>query len=170
MRTKYFVFKTKKSEASKAFLIAFLLLGMYHFTQHPILGGLICLVALFFLLTKDGVILDLQNKRYKRARVFGSIAFAPWRTLPELQYVSVFNATMVSSSCSIGGIYVEVKKKIIMINLIYDKNRRLNVYQTLDEAQASENARYIAEKLDLPIYNAISKTWSTHSTELLITG
>lgn len=159
MESKCYIFKTKKSEASRAFLTVLFLLGVFHSFTHLLFGIAISLVALFFAVSRDGVILDFKNKRYKSARIIGNVGFSRWQKFPDFKYISIFNSMMVSTTCSIGGIYISLKKKVLKINLIYDRNKRLNVYQDLDGLSVYDQAQKLAKELNLRIYDATTRSW-----------
>ena len=80
-----------------------------------------------------------------------------WQPFPSVSYISVFKTTMVNKSTSLSGMSMVQKEKVVMINLIHHKNRRLNIYQTIDVEEAIEKAKVIALTMDLPIYDATSK-------------
>jgi len=159
--SQFFVFTTKLSSSFKAFLYVGALLGLYFSIYNLVLGLTICLICIFFLITKQGILVDLVNKKYKRARLFKNSSVLPWKNLPNITYISIFKASMVSRAYSMGGVCVELQKKVILINLIYNKKQKINIYQTLDSEDALYKAKIIAAKIHVPIYDATlnSGTW-----------
>lgn len=66
----------------------------------------------------------------------------------------MFRTVLVSSVTGRSGARVSNRDKVILINLIHGKNRRLKVYQTHELNDAMEKAELIANKLQLKIYDA----------------
>lgn len=161
IESSFLIYMYKKPETIKVLLLVLFLSGMY-FTYFftSFLGISLSVLAVFYYTTSNGIILDLEKKRYQKARVFRNWTRGNWQDLPDISYVSVFKATMVSTTHSVSYRCVELKKKVVLINLIHDKNQRLNVFQTLDEKEGLQKAIFIAQKLDLPIYNATSRVGS----------
>ena len=153
-----FLFKYKQTDGSKVLLKVVLFSGLFFaFTSASKLALLLCVIAFFFIITDKALIVDITNKRYKRARLFRNKVMGSWKPFPSVSYISVFKTTMVNKSTSLSGISMVQKEKVVMINLIHHKNRRLNIYQTIDVEEAIEKAKVIALTMDLPIYDATSK-------------
>jgi len=132
--------------------------SFYHFN---LLNFILLYIGLYYYFSENGTILDLQNLRYSNARIFFNRANCKWNDLPEISYVSVFKTTMVLRTYSVTNRCVEQKEKIIMINLIHHKNKRLNVYQTYSLEEGEKIAKRIAAHLHVPIYKSIGykKEW-----------
>lgn len=159
IKSKYYIFTTRKTDASRAFIVVLFILGIIHLFTHIIFGISVFTIALFLAISRDGIIVDLKNKRYKTARIIGNFGFSKWKHFPDFKYISVFNTLVVTRSCSISGIYVSIKKKVIKVNLIYDKNKKLTVYQDYDIDSVYKKAKYFAKELELKIYDATNKEW-----------
>lgn len=111
-------------------------------------------------IAQSGFILDIERRRYKSVIFFGKLSFADWRELPPCDYISVFSTTMVSATSSLSGRYVAIKSKVVKVNLVYDRNKRLTIFQTADFSQSYEAAEMIATSLGAPIYNADERLWT----------
>lgn len=151
-------FKHKKPEAVKALLMMLVLIGLFFgITSSSIIGFVLSTVGIFFLVIDNAMIVDLDNKRYRQAILFRDKATGRWKSLPEVSYVSVFVTTMVSTSHSITYRSIVMKEKVVMVNLIYDKHKRLNIYQSKDREEAIEKAALVARKLDVRIFDATTR-------------
>jgi len=127
--------------------------------QYRLFGGLvISFGSIILFATVVGIQIDFENKKYRLGIFLGQNAFGKWKELPEIKYISVFKTTYTRTVRGISGIgSVSSKEKTIVINLIHGKNRRLKVYMTDEVSDAFEKANYIAEKLELKIYDATEK-------------
>lgn len=92
--------------------------------------------------------LDLENKRYRTSfYVFGFEVPTSWKPLPEIEYISVFKATVKSALFSRTGERNSFSKEI-QVNLVYNK-REIITAQTFDDKEgAIPLAREIASQLD----------------------
>jgi len=154
-------------------LLTVVIFSSFYFTliRFSIFSVLLCLVALFLLILENGIIIDVENKRFKKAVLYKNFSRGKWQDFPDVRYISVFKTTLVNTSHSISYQTIERKHKVILVNIIYDKNKRLNVYQTLDDVEAMDIAKRIANKLNVKIFNAISykKNWiDVSKTEAIV--
>jgi len=152
------VYKYKKLDSIKGLMIACSIIGMYYVLYYSVFASVFFLISLYSFFTSYGIILDVENKRYKKVLFFMDKAKGSWHDLPEIKYVSIFNTTVVSTSHSISYNCIELKKKVLIINLVYNKNSLLHVFETTNYDEALNKARYIANTLKLPIYDASMRT------------
>lgn len=92
--------------------------------------------------------LDLENKRYRTSfYVFGFEVPTSWKPLPEIEYISVFNASVKTAMFSRGRGEVTSHSKEIQVNLVYNK-REIITAQTFDDKEGAISlAREIASQL-----------------------
>ncbi|WP_420570797.1 hypothetical protein [Kordia sp.] len=80
---------------------------------------------------------DFKNNRYKYERAVLFVKLGRWKTLPALEYISVFN-----------------KKGMYQVNLWYAGNKHFNIYSMLDEAAALEVGKKLAISLRIDLLDA----------------
>lgn len=160
MDAEFFIYRKPKNAAAKAFLLCLSSFGMLSMFFYPLMGSIMCIVAGLSTIAQSGFILDTDNRRYKSVIFLRKLSFADWRELPPCDYLSVFSTTMVSATSSLSGRYVAIKSKVVKVNLVYDRNKRLTVFQTEDFAQAYAAAEIIAASLGAAIYNADERLWT----------
>lgn len=85
---------------------------------------------------------DLNNKQYKVAYGVGPISWGKWRTLPEIEYVSVFRQPKKDGSF------------IFETNLWYADNRHFNVYQNDDKEKVMLMGKSVAKLLKVNLWDA----------------
>ena len=152
------VYKVRKPGNVIALLVVMFLSGLYFaYLFASSVSILLCILAIFFYVTDNGTILDLEHKQITSARMFRGKANAKWEDLPPITYVSVFKTTMVSTTHSITYRELEMKEKVYTVNLIHDKRKRMQVFQTNDKNEGLELAKHIAEKLEVPVYDATER-------------
>ncbi len=152
-----FVSKTKKSIF---YQIAFTLVLLYAiFWMQVFFFGRIALGmgALLLIGYTDGFDIDFKGKKYRKTKYLGPMAFGKWIDLPEVKYISVFRVIITSGVRGLSNTRVSSQEKVIVINLIYDKNKRLRVYKTEDKNDAFEKAGLISKGLGLRIYDATER-------------
>ncbi|WP_089886702.1 hypothetical protein [Kriegella aquimaris] len=88
------------------------------------------------------VFFDLDTKRYKVQHSVGPVCVGQWKTLPEIDYVSVFRQPKSD------GHY------IFETNLWYQKNKHFNIYESVDPELAFAMGKSVAQKLNIDLLNA----------------
>ena len=81
---------------------------------------------------------DFQKMQYKKIYTFGFIKFSSKFSFQDLKYIAVFKKEELQYE----------------INLWHGKNKRFNISIYKESKEALLNARYIAEKLSLDIWDA----------------
>lgn len=158
VNSKHLIF-TYKTEGKISVLLlvlmcTFIYMLYYEFSFYI---GLLLLFPTYFLITRRCIIVDFENLQYKNARIFNSYSNGLWKPLPKIEYISIFKATVVSKTYSITYRYIEHKQKIIKINLVYNTNKKLTIFETLEEPESLKLALEISNKINVPILNALSK-------------
>lgn len=133
-----------------AFGISFFLFGfslLFHFY-----GFILCGMSVFFF-SKDGSEIDLDSKTYRTFFSLFGYRFGKWKTLPDVEYVSVFKTAEINTVRSLGA-EANVKSDVIQLNLFYNRNQKITAYTTKYEADAFKIAREIAQILNIDILDA----------------
>lgn len=117
-------------------------------------GVMMALTPVLFFLFKEHLIIDIEHNKYRYAVDFCGFNLGPWKKLPEIEYVSVFVANY--RSCSQGGDDSKGFKKL-EVNLIYSRNKRLNVWVGSDKEAAFEAAKYLSKNLNIRLLDATQK-------------
>ncbi|WP_044400766.1 hypothetical protein [Lacinutrix sp. Hel_I_90] len=144
------VYKRKVPIMKMAFGISFFLLGfsfLFHFY-----GFILCGMSVFFFYT-DGSEIDLSSKTYRTFHSLFGFRFGQWKTLPDVEYVSVFKTAEINTVRSLGA-EANVKSDIIQLNLFYNRNQKITAYRTKDEDDAFKVAGEIAQILNIDILDA----------------
>lgn len=154
----HIVYRMEKEGKIKVLLIIFLLACLYSQLWHfSLVMWLIFIPVSYFLFTKRISILDTENQRMKRGRVFRNYANGEWESLPEVLCVQVFRCTMVSNTHSITYRSIRHSQSVLAVNLIYDKNKKIKVYQTTDCDESMALGRRIALDLGVPLLDATTR-------------
>ncbi len=109
---------------------------------------------LLFYFVKQHMQIDFINNKYRIGTDFLGTTIGEWEELPKIEYVSVFAA--VYRSGSQGGDDSQVFKKL-EINLVYARNKKLNVWVGDDKYAAIEAAKFIGENLNLRVLDATQR-------------
>ena len=136
--------------------IAAILVGLYGLVVNidflmlvPILFGLM-------LLKTDGSEIDLKSKTYRKTVSFLGIRFGSWQALKNLEYISVFNTT---EDITLRALSAETTNSfpIIVLNLFYERNKKITVYKTEQITDAFKVASHIADALIIDLLDATEK-------------
>ncbi len=154
--SEYFVSAKRSSLPSLVFTALLVVTGII-LLFYSILGLIPIVIGLLLLLHKPGVEVDMQNRRYRNSGFVFNKGIGPWQALPDVQYISVFKASEVSAVRGLTNTRVSQKQDVIKVNFVYDRTRRLTIYQTSDRQDAFQKAKMLARGLDLRIYDATGK-------------
>lgn len=101
---------------------------------------------------------DIDKKLYRESSsFFGFEIPRGWVKLPEIEYISVFRASIKSSLFSRSGERTSHTKEL-QVNFIYDKNKKITAFIAKDKEEAITKAKEYATKLDgLKILDATQK-------------
>ncbi|WP_298900815.1 hypothetical protein [uncultured Psychroserpens sp.] len=135
--------------------IAAILVGLYGLIKLdlrmlvPILFGLV-------LLKTEGSDINLKSNTYRKTISFLGIRFGTWRTLENLEYISVFNTT---EDITLRALTAETTNSlpIIVLNLFYERNKKITVYKTENVKDAFNVASHIADALIIDLLDATEK-------------
>ena len=158
MEEPYIIFRYQKTHPIKAlhFMLVVMGIGFFISSQSPF-----CFIStalgLTLMTSDNALILDLEHLRYKRNRIWGKMSLGKWTDLPQGSYLSVFATTLVCTSHSITYRRIDYKERVVKVNLIYDKNHRLMVFQSYNADEAMAVAMKISQRLHLRIFDATGR-------------
>nr|WP_321232643.1 hypothetical protein [uncultured Psychroserpens sp.] len=135
--------------------IAAILVGLYglfyleFLMLVPILFGLL-------LLKTEGSEINLQSNTYRKTTSFLGITFGAWRNLNNPEYISIFNTT---EDITLRALTAETTNSfpIIVLNIFYEKNKKITVYKTKNIKDAFDVASHIADALLIDLLDATEK-------------
>lgn len=115
--------------------------------------GIILLAAAIRLALREGIEIDLDDKKYRNVwSVFG-IHMGAWKSLPAIEYVSVFKTTKKSRARVISA-EANLGFQVYKLNLFHNRNRHIEAYVTEDREDAFKVANHFALALDTEVYDA----------------
>ncbi len=115
--------------------------------------GLIILGASLSLALREGIEIDVFNKRYRKLNSVFAVTFGFWKPLPELEYVSIFKTTVKTRARVITAQAIS-SQVVYQINLFYNRNKHITAYQGESKEDAIVVAQNLATALELEIYDA----------------
>ncbi|WP_407557027.1 hypothetical protein [Winogradskyella sp. 4-2091] len=122
--------------------------------------GLVPLFIGVYLLIQDGVEINFEQKTYRRIKSLFGISIGKWQPLPEIDYVSVFKTTETTTVWAASA-SANVSSAIVKVNLFYNTNQKIEIYDTKDVEDAFAKAKQIASILDIDVLDATTRdtTW-----------
>lgn len=133
-------------------------------------GSILLLAFGLGALQQDGLDINLLDKQYRTTYGFLNIQFGTWKPLPEIEYVSVFK-TAEKTRVWISSASTLTKDIVYVVNLFYNRNKRLEAYRTYDKKDAFDTALHFADALYLDILDAtVSNSDWVNVDELRNTG
>ncbi len=130
-------------------------------------GVIVVLFGSYQILSREGIEVDIVNKKYRKFSSFGPVFLGEWISFSEVHYISVFNVTLVSNPMAIPEDY-ESRTNITQVNLITGHSTRLKLIETTDETDAWEFAKELATKLNLKIWDATGKKGKWYEEETIV--
>ncbi len=117
------------------------------------------LVPLLFgvmMLKTEGSEIDLESQTYRNVNAFLGFTFGKWQKLQNPEYVSVFNTT---EDITVRALTAETTNTfpIIVLNIFYERNKKITVYKTKQVKDAFEVASHIADALLIDLLDATEK-------------
>ncbi|MBD0831080.1 hypothetical protein [Aestuariibaculum sediminum] len=109
-----------------------------------------------FLLLREGSEIDLASKKYREIYSVFGISFGKWKTLPNLDYVSVFKTNEKKRVQGMGA-SANFSNSIYILNLFYNRNKKIEAYRTEDSDDAFENAKYLSQVLRIDVLYATER-------------
>jgi len=97
-----------------------------------------CFVFAFGFSSKNTKFFNLKDKKYKNQYSVGLIKVGRWKTLPNLEYVSIFKNG----------------RGIFEVNIWYNRNKRFSIYNYSYKEEALETGFDIANQLNIKLLDA----------------
>lgn len=136
--------------------IVLLLGSIYGLLFISILNAIVLLLLSFIILRSDGSEIDLESKTYRKTISFLGIKIGKWNPLPNVDYISVF---ATNENITVRALSAETTNAfpIIHLNLFYDNNKKITVYETKNQEDAFDVASHIADALLIDLLDATEK-------------
>ena len=151
---KNFVFIEEMSIFKKISFSVIFGLGLFILLSGGLILGFILLgIALYFLM-QDGVELNLLDMKYRELTSWYGIKFGKWKSLPDIEYVSVFETIKTSRFRAAGGNADHTSSIIFKLNLFYKRNKHITLLSTENKNKALEIGDNISKILDVRLNNA----------------
>ena len=135
----------------KAVGVIILAFGIYSLMLSPF--AFVPILLAIMLLKVEGTEIDLSSKTYRKITSVLGIKFGKWKPLPELEYISVFSTKEVVTARALSA-ETSHSEDIIVLNLFYDRNKKLKVYQTQSISDAFDVASHISDALSIDLLDA----------------
>jgi hypothetical protein len=109
-----------------------------------------------FLLLVEGSEFDFKNQKYREIKSILGISFGKWKPIPDIEYLSVFRTNETTTLRQLSA-EANVTNEIIKLNLFYDRNKKIEAYNTYDIDDAFKKANEIASVLKIDILDATER-------------
>lgn len=152
-----FIYKNQKPFIIKLFGGLVILFALLKIQDTPVFSIVIGLCSSMIFVYQKGVEVDLSQRRYKYFTSFGPQELGAWIDAHNVEYVSVFSASYVSTATGMGAHTASVSERLYEVNLITDKKQRINIGLTSDINEAFDTARRVAASWSLRIYDASTR-------------
>ncbi|WP_340155605.1 hypothetical protein [uncultured Winogradskyella sp.] len=150
------IFKFKHKNLLWQYIVGSLALIIGVYTILTDIKGLVPLFIGIYLLIQDGVELDYENKTYRRVKSFLGLTVGKWQPLPEIEYVSVFKTTETTTVWAASA-SANVSSSVVKVNLFYNTNQKIEVYDSKNLDEAFSTAKQIASALEVDVLDATSR-------------
>ena len=118
--------------------------------------GIIFIISSLFFFKYDGIEIDFETKQYRNIYGILNFKFGKWEDLPDIEYVSVFKTTQ-TSRVWISTASTVVTNTSVKVNLFYNTNRKLEIYESEKSDDAFKIAKEVALHLDIDILDATKR-------------
>ncbi|MUU78495.1 hypothetical protein [Winogradskyella endarachnes] len=150
------IFKFKRKNLLWQLILGFVALIVGLITLFDDIKGLVPLFTGIYLLIQDGVELNFKQNTYRRTKSFFGLSFGKWQPLPDIDYVSVFKTTETTTVWAASA-SANVSSAIVKVNLFYNTNQKIEIYDTKDVDEAFTKAKQIASVLQIDVLDATSR-------------
>jgi len=130
--------------------------GLYYLFGYLNILAIFYIILGLILLIRSGTEINLENKKYRLVFSLFGLNFGVWKDLPKIEYISVFKTKIIKKY----QIYVAStysKLEVIKLILFYQKNKRIEVYQTESIDDAFNTAKFVADILKIDILDSTKK-------------
>jgi hypothetical protein len=150
----------------------FLMMGaIYNLTDVPaivptFIGLLLTILGLAAVASRAGIQINLETRQYRDYFDLFKTKLGSWHSLPEIEYISVFGAT-VSQNISSRVSGTTLVDKSIEVNIVGTNREKIFVQDYDSEADALKLAKQLAESLGAKIYLASEQQYYDHNLILV---
>ncbi|WP_040280564.1 hypothetical protein [Psychroserpens damuponensis] len=125
------------------------IISLVYLAVVPLLFGMM-------MLKTEGSEIDLESKTYRKTNSILGYRIGKWQTLQNPDYISVFNTT---EDITVRALTAETTNTfpIIVLNIFYDRNKKITIYKTEDIKNAFDVASHIADALSIDLLDATVK-------------
>ena len=120
------------------------------------LKGLILIGMGVFFLLAEGSEFDFEQQKYRQIKSILGISVGKWKPIPDIEYVSVFK-TSETVTLRDKTAEANVTNEIIKLNLFYNRNQKIQAYETYDIDDAFKKAHELASLLNVDILDATER-------------
>ncbi|WP_294733913.1 hypothetical protein [uncultured Flavobacterium sp.] len=99
----------------------------------------------------QNILFDIKNKRFKKELGIGIWKFGKWKSLPDIEYISVFKQDTSSDSDGDGRKTMGI---IYNVNVWSQGSKHFTIYNNYDPEPALEMGKNIAIRLDIDLLDA----------------
>lgn len=137
-----------------------ILIGAGLLIQLNVIGLIVMVFGIVPLVAQKGIDVDFESEMYREPLMLIGAHIGTWHELPPVKYISMFSATK-SQTMSFVSMSGSSKWKEIEVNLVLERNKRLNVFISVDYNKALGVARQFEKYLEVEIYDATGdkKVW-----------
>lgn len=134
-------------------LVVFLLGGYILLAQKGVFFGLLFIAAGMRLSMRQGIELNLEDKKYRMLYSIYAIDFGVWKPIPEIEYVSVFKTKQKTRARLIAA-QALTESIVFKLNLFYQGNKHIEAYVTDSKEDAFKVSESLALALNTEVYDA----------------
>lgn len=150
-----FVFKRKLPVFKIILGSAALAAGLFALVSLNFRGFIIIGMGVFLLLV-EGSEFDFETNKYRQIKSILGFSIGTWKPIPKIDYISVFK-TNEKTTLRQTSAEANVVKEVIKLNLFYNKNKKIEAYNTYNKEDGFEKAEQIAALLNTRILDATEK-------------
>jgi hypothetical protein len=135
------------------FAILLSVVGVVVVFQKPVVGFIMVLLGPAAAFTFSGIDINLTDKTYRDYISFLGIKTGTWVPLPEIEYISVYNAKYSSSNHS----YVQTYKKedeAVAVQFVMPGNKRMFITEYDQKHKAISTAALLSNRLRIEVLDA----------------
>jgi len=140
----------------KVFGLIFFLFAFYIIVFENFLMGCFIMSIGIYLASTTGSQYNLDTKQYRTIWSIFAIHFGKWKPSPDFEYISVFRGREKQRVTSISAT-TTFTDQVFLINLFYDRNKRITFFRTYEKEKAFEVARHFRMALEIDIVDATER-------------
>lgn len=134
-------------------LVVFLMGGYILIAQQGVFYGLLFIAAGLRLSMRNGIELNLEDKKFRHVYSVFAIDFGSWQSIPTIEYISVFK-TKQKRRLRFFVAQALTENEVYKLNLFYGSNKHIEAYIAETKEDAFEVANHMALALNTEVYDA----------------